>query len=131
MTIFKRIILSLPIGLGMALFMSSVFDLLDAYKAAEQYRAITDPIVDSYVRNGQSPEASSVDRGDLVSELFFIRVDMDHGSHSSIRLRIIGGLVLLGLGAWLSHRANSKGKNPSARIDSAPTKKEEAEQAAP
>jgi hypothetical protein len=124
MTIFKRIVVSLPLALGMALFMTSVFALLDAYEATERYRAKTDSIVDSYARQGQVPESSAEERIELVSDLFFIRFDMDRGSFSSIRLRIFGGLLLIGLGAWIGRRAKAWGDNRDSRRRSIPTKEE-------
>jgi hypothetical protein len=124
MTIFKRIVVSLPLALGMGLFMSSVFALLDAYEATERYRAKTDPIVDGYARQGQVPESSAEERLDLVSDLFFIRFDMDHGSFNSIRLRVFGGILLIGLGAWISRRANVSGDIRDGRRSTMPTKED-------
>lgn len=124
MTLFKRIVVSLPLALGMALFMSSVFDLLDAYEATERYRGRTDSIVDRYTRQGQVPESSAEERIELASDLFFIRFDMDQGSFSSIRLRVFGGLLLIGLGAWISRQANVSGDSRDSRRSTIPTKKD-------
>lgn len=104
MTIFKRILVSFPLALGMGLFMSSVFALLDAYEATEKYRERIAPIVDNYLQQGKARETTAEERIELTSDLFFLRFDMDRGSFSSIRLRIFAGLLLIGLGAWIAHR---------------------------
>jgi hypothetical protein len=105
MTILKRILISLPLAAGMGLFMSSVSTLLDSYEAMEEYRAITDPIIDGYASQGQLPEVSSNERIELISDLFFIRTGMNRGSFNSVRIRVYGGLLLIVVGVVVMSRA--------------------------
>lgn len=110
----RKIIEGVLVGLGMALLLNGVFDLLDYSEAAEEYQKITEPIVQAVLEqpnvvNGElrydSFPLTSRQRTDLQFDLTSFTFKNAHRSITSIKHQLWGGLTLLTIGLLLAgHR---------------------------
>ncbi|MCH7229139.1 hypothetical protein [Haloferula sp. A504] len=108
MNMLKRIAVSLPMALGLGLFLSTSGELLDAYEASEDYREQVEPIVEAAINTGQVPVLTNDEKFDLRMDL--PRAQMDRGTFENLRFRFYGGLILTMIGGLIAWRVDTKRK---------------------
>ncbi len=106
MRIIRRILISLPIALGLGVFLTTCGLLLDAYEDSEKYRNMAGPILERVMNSDQQPQFTVDERFELRMEL--PRSQMDKGSFEHLRLRLLGGIFLMLIGSLVVSRFDAR-----------------------
>lgn len=106
MRIIRRILIRLPLALGLGIFLPTCGLLLDAYDASEKYRNMAGPILERVMNSEQQPQLTVDERFELRMEL--PSSQMDKGSSKQLRLQLHGGMLLTLIGIYVVSRFDTR-----------------------